>query len=160
MSWRTWSLAVLVAVVLTTAACLGPVWLIGTTCMLLPLGGIGLAHLVLRRRVEPSQWPDTVDVAAFQDTAWRIEAVRRKVEGLSVEDRRGVRGRVLMAEFRALCGVLQTQYRGEEVEMPIMDPFPVCPSCDVKGAAAAELDPSGGAWGRTCWECGHRWTEL
>lgn len=156
MTWRTWALAVIVAAGLTTAACLGVVWLIGAACVLLAIG-VRLVRLTTQLRVGRS--PGDIDMKAFQDTVRVLEGTRFQLENLSDADRAGPRGDRLRAEYRWLCSVLSTQYRGLEPEMPIMDPFPVCPSCDVKGAAVAELDPTGGAWRRTCWECGHRWSE-
>lgn len=163
--WRysgtVWHVAWTLAVI-TAAAFAGWVWLGVVTGAVAVPWLIELARWRAARAPQgpPAvEWPGNVNVAAFQETAWQIDILRRKIERLSDSDRSGSRGRELMAEWRVLYGALQAQYEGREVEMPIMEPFPTCPSCEIMGAAAAELDPSGWAWRRTCWECGHRWVE-
>lgn len=151
-----WTLAAI-----TAAAFGGWPWLLATA------GAVSVPWLIELARCRAARAPQSppavgsgcVDVAAFQETAWKIDTIRREIERLPRGQFSGSRGKELMAEWRVLYGVLQAQYQGEEVEMPIMEPFPTCPSCAVRGAAAAELDPSGRAWWRTCWECGYRWVE-
>jgi hypothetical protein len=158
---RVWALAVLIAVWLTTAAYLGVVWLGVALIMLLPLAGVGVAQLVAGRRVSAGR--GGVDREAFEFVSRMVEGTLFQLKNLSDADRAGARGARLRAELRYLRRAASAQLEDKtgpvETPMPILEPYAQCPSCEVFGAPMAELDPSGGVWWRTCWDCGYRWVQ-
>jgi hypothetical protein len=156
---RAWALAVLIAVWLTTAAYLGAVWLVGALALLLPLVGVGVGRFVAGRRVLAGR--GGVDREAFEFTSRMIEGTLFQLKNLSDADRAGPWGDWLRAELRYLRRAASAQLEDEAVEtpMPILEPYAQCPSCELFGAPMAELDPSGGVWWRTCWDCGYRWVQ-
>jgi hypothetical protein len=118
-----------------------------------------LAVTVINRRRESWECEPVVDVGAFQTTLRELDIACWKFDHLTPEDRQGPRGRERLAEIKNLRGLLDAQYRGEEVPMPLLEPITVCPSCEERGAHLAELDAAGTGWRRICWGCGHRWVQ-
>lgn len=164
MTARQWAIAVAVAGVVTTAAFFSPVIMLVTlslVCSVFAVHGLARWRYLVAQRREIEEHGPRIDSQALMDTIVEMNRLRSHPGGYTaaspgamVELSDGQ-----MVELRGLHRLARAQYEGVELPMPIVQPFTTCPSCDVRGAHLAELDTTGTAWRRKCWECDYRWTE-
>jgi hypothetical protein len=159
---RQWAVAVAVAGVVTTAAFFSPAIMLATLSLMCALLGVHRMarwrYLVARQREIEVNGP-RIDAQALMGTVANMDTLHSRYWSLPAVRREGFEGTQIIADIRRLKQLAHAQYEGVELPMPIVQPFTKCPSCDVKGAHLAELDASGTAWRRKCWECDHLWTE-